>query len=172
MSTEQFLLVGLDVVRRFADNPPNLSAFLDDGAVGHLQAVLPGPHSSAAWSRSAPAPTPGDTVSVTGDERTATISAPSPGTTSRAAVLVNPLRRWQDGGRVQHPADEATGTARRCAGDVVDLGQQSVRVPDRVSDRTRAHRLPATGGLLLSRRPGRESPRHYRETSRGYRTVL
>lgn len=43
MSTEQFFVVGLDVVRRFADNPPNLSAFLDDGAVGHLQAVLPGP---------------------------------------------------------------------------------------------------------------------------------
>jgi len=59
MSTEQFLVVGLDVVRRFADNLPNLSAFLDDGAVGHLQAVLPGPHSSAAWTSFSTGTNPG-----------------------------------------------------------------------------------------------------------------
>ncbi|GGM29033.1 alkaline phosphatase family protein [Haloarcula argentinensis] len=55
MEDEQFVVIGLDgvrldVVRRFADALPNLSAFLNDGAVGTLQSVLPGPHSSAAWT--------------------------------------------------------------------------------------------------------------------------
>ncbi|RLM39274.1 alkaline phosphatase family protein [Haloarcula sp. Atlit-120R] len=64
MENKQFVVVGLDgvrldVVRRFADDLPNLSAFLDDGAAGTLRSVLPGPHSSAAWTSFSTGANPG-----------------------------------------------------------------------------------------------------------------
>lgn len=42
--------VRLDVVRRFKDDLPYLGEMLESGASGHLETVLPGPHSGPAWT--------------------------------------------------------------------------------------------------------------------------
>jgi predicted AlkP superfamily phosphohydrolase/phosphomutase len=42
--------VRLDVVQRFHDQLPTLGGFLDSGAYGRLESVLPGPHSGPAWT--------------------------------------------------------------------------------------------------------------------------
>lgn len=42
--------VRLDVLQRFREDLPNIHELLGTGAYGNLETVLPGPHSSAAWT--------------------------------------------------------------------------------------------------------------------------